>query len=899
MNPSMLNTRAAAATVAFGLGVALASGPTAIASADSSSEGNVSSTGAASTGGGGRAKADAVQSKSTGSPKKPQSGPVKSKPRGSTVTPTTSMISSPLPTPPVMSRAIARVAADVTSVLSSLAIPATKTVDNPANWLLAAAARRELGDTTDAAARSARLEVAAVRTPSFGTVGRRIDAVIVTLLAPVRTLLAEFGVVPGSREEQFPGSCVDSVCVSSSDIPVPQPQVQTTFLNVTGRSLTLTAISTNDPLAFGPQVNYVLENGRQVEMGFYKNQDEDTPSRATMTWSDGSTQVSVYVNFQGATATPSNSNLQTDVFTNPTPITGPSTAEVSQTVLFLPKAGSEITIDATDGVGQAIVATALCENRGSCTLEAVGQQVVETLPKSVGNTVFNYGSETSSNSYEVGHEVVKTSGVEENLKIAVGGSVKFTLGPINFETEINAVIQQKYGHTWSSSVLTRKSATVNIPPGSYGQIQLSYNEYHDFVDMTLTDKNVTINIPGLEYVSPVPVGGVDASGNPIAGPTWITVDYPIGTGPDPTPNSTSTPVPPTTTKTTVPAPTPHDIAAPVSTPAAQRSLGSVLRKFVRDETRAILSLPEVLSTGQPRQLSTRGFEVVNLTPYPQKLISITGEIEEDDSPASGYVLQPFQMVRIEVDYASYGNQEAYVTWQRNDGGATTQSTATLKNYKDGSSAVQCGNSACMDGGEDEPNSAEVMYIIQPSPTTFDLTTDVNLASAAVDAACYYTSSGATPGSCSADVTGQSYYTQQVGLPYDQNYNPGTQVNAFTYTIITSESETESWSAGGGLKIKEKSNLFVGQQIEVEATALYTGSVQEKASETTTVKQNLAPQTTGTASYGDAFLRTYGDFTIFLPNSTTLVRNQWIENPSGLAAMGPVVSLDDYPGAPRT
>jgi hypothetical protein len=52
-------------------------------------------------------------------------------------------------------------------------------------------------------------------------------------------------------------------------------------------------------------------------------------------------------------------------------------------------------------------------------------------------------------------------------------------------------------------------------------------------------------------------------------------------------------------------------------------------------------------------------------------------------------------------------------------------------------------------------------------------------------------------------------------------------------------------------------------------------------------------------YGDAYLRTYGDFMIHLPNSTIIVRDQWLDNPSGLAAMGPVVSLTDYPGPPSS
>ncbi|WP_179467314.1 hypothetical protein [Mycolicibacterium vinylchloridicum] len=813
------------------------------------------------------------------------------KPHLAAATPTLRLATLPAP------GSIMRAGTDlVTAVLNATVTPLTNTPGSPAEWMLAAAARREVGDTESATGQLARQPVAASGPVPLGPVGSRIVLALNSLLQPVQTLLADLS---GRAEENFPGSCVDSKCVSSTDIPVPQPSIQVTFINLTGRPLTLTNLTTYDPLAFGPQNGYVLDNARQVEMGFYTNNDEDTSSRATMDWTDGTDSFEVYVRFDSAFITPSSSNVQSDVFNTPTPVSGTPQAAVSQTVLFLPKAGTEITIAPTDGVGQAIVATALCENRGTCTQEAVDSRVVYSAAKNVGNTVFNYGTVDSANTYEVIHEAVKTNGIEENLKIAAGGSVKFSLGPLNFETEISAVLQQKYGHSWSDGVITKQGATVNVAPGMYGQIQLSYGEYHDIVDMTLIDKDVTIKIPDIEYVSPVPADAENEDGSLVAPPIWTTVDYAIGTGPDPYPNSHSTPTAPTNTSAPVSNPTPADIAAPVADPApARKSVGAAIRDFVRDETRAILGLPKVLITGHPDQLSTRGYEIVNLTPYPQKLIFIDGEIEEDESPTVGYVLQPFQMVRIEVDYATYGAQEAVVKWERNDGGPTTVSEAILKNYPDGGSSVQCKSSACMDGGEDEPNSAEVMYIIQPSLSSFDLTSDPNLASAAVDAACYYNNAGQTPGSCGANVTGQSYYTAPVTAPDRYNYNNASQENSFSETLTTYKSETDSWSAGGGIKIKEKSSLFVGQQIEFESTVLYTGSVQEKDSESTTVKQNVPPYSTGTLSYGDAYLRTYGDFTIHLPNSTIIVRDQWLENPSGLAAMGPVVSLTDYPGPPQ-
>ncbi|MCX2932604.1 hypothetical protein ORI20_20225 [Mycobacterium sp. CVI_P3] len=785
----------------------------------------------------------------------------------------------------------------VTAVLSSLATPLTNTPGSPAEWMLAAAARREVGDTDTATGQLATQPVAASGPVPLGPVGTRVVLALNTLLQPVQALVADL--TGRSAEEEFPGSCVDSKCVSSTDIPVPQPSIQLTFINLTGRPLTLTNLSTYDPLAFGPQNGYVLDTARQVEMGFYTNNDDDTSSRATMDWTDGTSSFDVYVRFDSAFVTPSSSDVQSDVFNTPNPVTGDPQAAVSQTVLFLPKAGTEITISPTDGVGQAIVATALCGNRGSCTQDAVDETIVYSAAKNVGNTVFNYGTVDSSNTYEVFHEAVKTNGIEQNLKIAAGGSIKFSLGPLNFESEVSAVIQEKYGHSWTDGVITKQGATVNVAPGMYGQIQLSYGEYHDIVDMTLTDKDVTIKIPDIEYVSPVPADAKNEDGTPVAAPIWTTVDYAIGTGPDPYPNSTSVPTAPTNTSAPVSNPTPADIAAPEADPApARKTFGAAIRDFVKSETRAILSLPQVLLTGHPDQLSTRGFEIVNLTPYPQKLIAIGGEIEEDESPTEGYVLQPFQMVRIEVDYAAYGAQEAVVKWQRNDGGTATISEAILKNFPDGGSAVKCQTSACMDGGEDEVNSAEVMYIIQPTLSTFDLTADPNLAAAAVDAACYYNSAGQTPGSCGVNVIGQSYYTAPVTAPSRYNYNNASQENSFSETLTTYKSETNSWSTGGGIKVKEKAGVFLGLQIEAEATVLYTGSVQEKDSESTTVKQNVPPYSTGTLSYGDTYLRTYGDAIICLPNSTMIVRDQWIENPSGLAATGPVVSLTDYPGPPQ-
>ncbi|MBI3689401.1 MAG: hypothetical protein HY239_01590, partial [Mycolicibacterium aromaticivorans] len=104
----------------------------------------------------------------------------------------------------------------------------------------------------------------------------------------------------------------------------------------------------------------------------------------------------------------------------------------------------------------------------------------------------------------------------------------------------------------------------------------------------------------------------------------------------------------------------------------------------------------------------------------------------------------------------------------------------------------------------------------------------------------------------------------------------------------------SWSAGGGIKLKEKAGVFVAQQIEIEACVLYAGSVQVKDSESSTVVQDLLPGYGGAIYIGDPYLRTYGDYIVNLPNLTMIVRGQWIEATSGLSAQGPVANVVDYP-----
>lgn len=941
MKPVTLTTRAAAttaATVAIGLGVALASTP--VASADPSSGDSSSSANEAPSR---TSKADrsaessAEENDSAGAEENADEDT--DEPEGDdSATPDSDDEAAESDTEAESASGSEALEQDndanedtvtrtvVQPVVTAVAAPEVDTselpvnnnnVPSPVKWLQAAAARREVGDdapntsllgtVSNSAQNQAVTAPVGASTPAARTInlgaspltpGERIFEAAKLLLEPVRKLLVDLRLIPASRgDEVFPGSCVDGRCAPSTDIPVPQPSVQTIFVNLTGRALTLTNLKTNDPLAYGPQNGFVLGVNRQVEMAFYTNNDESTPSRGTMDWSAGSDKFSVYVNSSGASVTTSNANVQSDVYNTQNPVTGVPQAAVRQTVLFLPKAGTQITIDPTDGVGQAIVATAMCgvSGAGTCTQEAVDSTIEYTLPKNVGATLFNYGSINSTNTYEVSHEASKSIGIEENLKVVAGGSLNFSLLGITFQTEIGGVIQQKYGHSWTDGVLAKQGVIETVAPGKYGQIQLSYAQYHDFVNMTLTNMGVTITIPNVEYVSAVPENAVDEDGRPLAPPVWTIVDYDIGTGPDPSPNSTSTPTAPTNTKEPANQPVPPAIQTPAPAPApGPKSFGRAIGDYLEAQFESFLRLPNVLfGDASARQLSTRGFEIVNLTPYTQRLKSISGEYESDESPAVGQLLAPFQMVRVEVDYASYGRQDVTIVWERTDATSIT-STATLSNFPDGGSAVLCTNSACMDGGEDEANEAEVMYLIQGSPGTFDLTTNTSVATAALDAACAYGADNSTPGSCSVNVTGQSYFTEPVVEPWDTLNNRTSQDGAYTYSVTVYNSETNSWSVGGGIKLKEKSGVFIAQQLEIEATTLYTGSTMQKESETISIRQNLPSMTTGTLSKGDVMLRSYGDFVVNLPNATLLVRGQWIENASGLTAYGPVISLDDYP-----
>lgn len=870
MRSALLTTRAAAATVALGLGVAIASAATPVASADSAGDGS-SSASSNSTG----SKADSSRSAHSG-----RSGRAERTQPGSAAAPKTSgrsaqALGRPLtktPAATVTSSAVATTPITATGSLNPAPRPVTDTSQSPANWLLAAGARREVG------------------IESFGELSRRVNLAVTTLLAPVKTLVAEL-IGVAQDDPLGPGQCKDGVCNPTSDFYLPFVRTEITVLNLTGGPVTLTNLDTKQPLTYGPQEGFVLGNARLVQMAFYQGSsewDNDWTHEGTVTWSTGSTTITVNAEASGASASVSNGDVQTVIFDTPEPVNGVSEIPARQTVVLLPRAGTEITIDPTDPVGQGLVAMALCGVSGSCGQEVGDEQVLLSAPKLVGNTLFNDGSVDSTNRYKVTHEVTKTSGVEESLKIVASASLNFSLGPFVFQSEIGPLLQQKYGHTWSDGITTESQVDLNVPPGSYGQIYVQYPEYHDFVNMTITNAGVTIKIPDVEYISLAPSGSVDPQGNPLA-VTYSVDDFPIGTGPHPYPDSNSVPTPPASTVVAGATTTP-DIPAPVAPPApTPKTLNEILCNYVADQVQALRTVPNILFGG--RAVSSQTFRVVNLTPYAQTLSSLTGEYEENDSPEEGFVLQPFQAIDIEVDYNVFRDQEAYVTWTNITG---IDASAEFKVFNGGSAPlVTCQSDGCMAYGYADEAT---MYLIYPyaTPGTLDVTDDPNLASAAVDTACAPAYSGSVPGSCGVNVTGDTYYNAPATGPVQQHINRGSQTNSYYYTITTTKSESASWSAGGGIKLKEKAGVFVGLQIEIEASVLYSSSVQVKDSESSTVVQNLLPDYGGAIYVGDPYLRTYGDYIVNLPNLTMIVTGQWIEAAAGLAAQGPVANVVDYP-----
>ena len=334
-----------------------------------------------------------------------------------------------------------------TALAPDLHAPQTQTATPATEWVPASAQHRQTAGSNVATSAPVPV-VVGVSEPVAATSGplSRLALAVHTLLKPIGTLLTELGgLILGTRADPVPpGACRGGVCNPTSDIPLPWVRNEVTVLNLTGRRVTLTDLDTKLPLTYGPQEGFTLENARQTELAFYQGNgyhDKHWTYAGTMTWSDGSTTVSVDIDAGGATASATNGNIQTVIFETPQSIGGPSLISLRQTLVLLPAAGTAITIDSTDAVGQALVAAALCKVSGSCTQEVVDERVVLSAPKQVGNTLFNEGSVVSTNRYKVVHEVTKTSGVEENLKVVAGSSLNFSLGPLAFQTEIGALVQ--------------------------------------------------------------------------------------------------------------------------------------------------------------------------------------------------------------------------------------------------------------------------------------------------------------------------------------------------------------------------------------------------------------------------------------------------------------------------
>ncbi|PQP55105.1 hypothetical protein C6A88_00440, partial [Mycolicibacterium austroafricanum] len=57
--------------------------------------------------------------------------------------------------------------------------------------------------------------------------------------------------------------------------------------------------------------------------------------------------------------------------------------------------------------------------------------------------------------------------------------VETTLPALNsvLPTCFGALVQQKYGHSWSDGITTESQVDLDVPPGSYGQIYVQYPEY--------------------------------------------------------------------------------------------------------------------------------------------------------------------------------------------------------------------------------------------------------------------------------------------------------------------------------------------------------------------------------------------------------------------------------------
>lgn len=788
----------------------------------------------------------------------------------------------------------------------------TVPVTTPAEWALVAWTRREFG-------------AAVGLDPSYPTLGTTgpalvqqfIDQTVASLLNPVRKLIfdltGELG-LPGQGmvTDGFPGACRDGVCDPSSDIPIPQPNVESTFLNLAGERLVLSKLETEYAPAEGPSEGFVLDVGRSVEFMFYNS--NPTYYAANMEWV-GVESGTVYSFRLRAHDVDYYDGPQMH-FTTPEPVTGATypTDARRQTFLLLPsEPGATITIDPTDPIGQATVATSLCDVVATCRMEAVDQKVVFTDYRNVGSTLFNRGTLNSTNTYDVSHKTTSTSGFQETAKAVLSAGFEFSFLGVDLKGQVGTILYETFGTTWTDTATYTESIGLPVAPGKYGQIQVSTPMYESTVDMTIEVDGVTIEIPGTVWLSPVAEDTVNENGQPVAAPSWRTVDYDIGTGPMPYPDSDTEPsAPDTSGATPTPTvPTPDDIAAPEPGNSVRPSPVRAVLDFMAAEVRALLNIPASLLKLPAAALglypptagvtgSTRGFEIVNLTANPVVITGLNGGVVKDESPPDGYVLQPFQMVRVEVEYGFFGSEDAGITWQPVGSSAAARATLVVDGGT-GDTRVDCGDTTtCMNGGYDDDLAASILYIVSEPGTVVDVTDTPNLASAVVNAGCEPDADGRGPMGCSVDITTQEYYFDPATYPASGGtfYNNATTTVTHGYSVTLANSVKYSWSSGGGIKISEKAGLFIFQQVDLEVYAVYQGSLTQEQSERTGVTQSIPSGHTGQIAIGDAWLRTYGDWTVRVPNTTFIVRGQYVDSPALLDVAGPIIEVTDYPGPPQ-
>lgn len=812
-------------------------------------------------------------------------------------------------------------------------------MNSPADWAVAGWVRREFGNEAllntfggvfnpyYGGGLGAVLGLAPSN-PTPGTVGPNllghfIGQTVVSLLTPVRTLMFDlFGErgLPGQTgmvSDDFPGACNGQTCNPSSDIPIPQPSGQYTFINLTGESLVLDEIiNYSIPSGDVPTAGFVLEHGRSVEMTY---SGPSGSASAVFKWNSLETDSVMYevwgTDYGGRMY--HSGDLAGFHYATPTPETGetyPVSTEdlIQETFALLPEAGTAVTVAEDDPIGQVLAAGALCAVV-TCDMDAVGQEIVFSDWRSVGNVLFNEGTQNATLTYETGHKTTSTSGFQETLKIVAGLGLSFDIFGPGLETAVSAVINQSYGTTWAESVTYSNAASVEVPTGEYGVISVQTPMYDSTINISIDTHDVVINIPGTKWLSPV--------GDPnMAAPRWRTETYIIGSEDGPiNPDSTDEPSAPDSPHASLPTPnvpTPEDIDAPTPEDAARPNPLHALAKFVEAEVKALLNIPASL-IGLPATMlgldpvaigvagATRGFEIVNLTPFPVTIEFPDTDGEDwvdDEIPPDGYVLAPFEMVRAEMEYEFFSDNEGNLNWTISVGDGTyVNGTGHMWVHGgQGQSHVSCRNeSTCMDGGYDSANSASVLYITSPVGTVADVTDSPNLASAVTNLGCEPDAAGRGPAGCHVQITKQELYYDTTRYPSagGEFQNDASTKATHKYTVTLSNSAKTSWSTGGGIKISQKTGALIVKSIDIEAYTVYQSSLTEEQSEKTSVTQVIPPGHTGIMGTGEAWLRTYGDWTIDLPNATIIVRGEYVDSPALLDVGGPLIGVTDYPTEP--